>query len=142
MIALTYLSHATAPLDQGQLEDLLRVSRERNLENRITGMLLYVDRQFIQTLEGERPRVEATLQRILADPRHRGVHVAFEREIEERDFPEWSMGFRAMTPEDVAGLPGFTDYLDSGGSAGGGSVDLGPAGAFHRAFRDLAPRQP
>ncbi len=139
MISLTYLSRATAPLDRPQLEELLSVSRERNLASEVTGMLLYVDEQFIQTLEGRREDVEATMGRIVADARHHQVDVTLVEEIQERCFPGWTMGFKSMTGEAVTELPGFTDFLEPESSAYTRSRSLGHAGKFHRAFRDVLP---
>lgn len=139
MISLTYLSVATAPLEASGLEELLRVSRERNTASAITGMLLYVDEQFIQTLEGERRAVEATMERIVADPRHHQVDVTLVEELAERQFLDWSMGFKTVSGSVVAELPGFSDFLESGSHAYRNSASLGHAGKFHRAFRDSMP---
>lgn len=139
MISLTYLSVATAPLGDRQLEELLRVSRERNLACDVTGMLLYVDDQFIQTLEGEQHDVDATMARIVADPRHHQVDVTLVEDIAERSFVDWTMGFKVMSAAAVAELPGFTDFLEPGSTAYRRSASLGHAGKFHRAFRDAVP---
>lgn len=139
MISLTYLSRATQALDREQLEALLTVSRSRNLSHGITGMLLYVDTQFIQTLEGDVRAVEATMERIRADSRHHSVDVTFVDEITERSFLGWTMGFKVLTGEAVAELPGFTDFLDPHSESYRESGTLGRAGKFHVAFRDAAP---
>ena len=139
MISLTYLSLATAPLSQAQLEDLLAVSRDKNAASGVTGLLLYADQQFIQTLEGDPDDVEATMRRIRADPRHRGVDITLVEDIETRFFPEWSMGFRALDADGVACLPGFSDFLDPDSEVYKTSVRLGRAGKFHQAFRDTGP---
>ncbi len=136
MISLTYLSHATAPLDPRQLEDLLRLSRDRNAQEGVTGMLLYVDLQFIQTLEGEEGAVNATMERIGADSRHHSVDVTLVEEIEGRSFDGWSMGFKVLSGSTVASLPGFTDFLDPRSESPREIGSLGRAGKFHRAFRD------
>ncbi len=139
MISLTYLSLATSPLDQDQLEELLAVSRHRNAQCDLTGMLLYADQQFIQTLEGRRDDVEMTMQRILADPRHERVDVTLVEDIDSRSFPEWAMGFKPLSQETAAELPGFTDFLDPQGERDQDSRRFGHAGVFHRAFRDTLP---
>lgn len=139
MIAMTYLSRATAALDRAELEALLRVARERNTEAGVTGLLLYADRHFIQTLEGARDAVEATMRRIAADGRHEQVEVVFVEDVAERGFPEWSMGFRVASREEAADLPGFTDFLQRPDAADDDATELGHAAAFHRAFRALAP---
>lgn len=137
MISLTYLSLARGPLDQEQLRNLLEVSRTRNLAAGVTGMLLYADEQFIQTLEGERHQVEATMSRIQKDPRHRDVDITLVEDLDERCFPDWSMGFQVLDADDVADLRGFTDFMEPDGQRYQHAQRLGRAGVFHRVFRDV-----
>ncbi len=139
MISLTYLSLAVRPLEERELEELLAVSRDKNQTSDLTGMLLYVDQQFIQTLEGERRAVEATMERIVVDPRHHQVDITLVEEISQRSFSDWTMGFKALDRDTVAGLPGFTNYLEPSGDTDLGIGSLGRAGKFHRAFRDAMP---
>lgn len=73
--------------------DILRVSRQRNPGAGITGMLLFSGGKFFQVLEGEAGAVRQLFSEIKKDPRHRKVELLDEKEIEERDFPTWAMGF-------------------------------------------------
>ena len=136
MLSLTYLSSATSLMDEHQLTELLAVIRLKNEALGITGVLLYADGNFVQTLEGPDDVVESTFARILVDPRHRGVLVGLRQQLEERQFPDWSMGFRALSPEEARELPGFTDYLDTHRSADGAGRTLTRPEVFHRVFRD------
>jgi hypothetical protein len=138
MISLTYMSTAAAPFDPAALEDLLRVSRRNNAEAGLTGMLLYLDGHFIQTLEGEAEAVDAKYELISLDPRHRSVFVAMRRTIHERAFPDWTMGFEAYDATRAAGLPGFSDFLAAKSEQDRQRTvaHLGEAGIFHRIFRD------
>ncbi len=137
VLSLTYLSSATQKPDPDELEQLLRAVRPKNEALGITGVLLYSDGNYVQTLEGPADVVDAAFARIVADPRHRGVFLAWREEIEEREFPDWSMGFREMDMEQAASIPGFSDYLTLRGRTAGGSS---PAEVFHRIFRDGARR--
>ncbi len=139
LISLTYLSLATSPLDEDQLKDLLAESRDNNARSDVTGMLLYADQQFIQTIEGRRHDVEATMERILADPRHHHVDITLVDDIESRSFPEWTMGFKVLTQETADEMRGFTDFLDPESERYRQSEELGRAGVFLRAFRDVIP---
>ena len=138
VLSLTYLSSATQKPDADELERLLRSVRVKNEALGITGLLLYADGNYVQTLEGPGDVVDAAFGRIVADPRHRGVFVAWREEIEEREYPDWSMGFREMDAEQAASIPGFNDYLALRGRTAGRSS---PAEVFHRIFRD-GPRRP
>jgi hypothetical protein len=136
MISLTYLSSSTVPVDAADLEEILAVSRRNNTAAGLTGMLLYADGHFIQTLEGEPEVVAEAFARIAGDPRHRDVLVALREEVAERAFPDWSMGFDRLTPEEAATIPGATDYLEDGSARYRDTAALGRAGVFHRIFRD------
>ncbi len=47
-------------------------------------------------LEGPRATVEDTFLRIIADPRHRALVLLSRREIDRREFGEWSMARRTF----------------------------------------------
>jgi hypothetical protein len=136
VLALTYLSTATQDFAEADLLDLLQVSRRNNQAAGLTGMLLYADGHFIQTLEGEPDGVMAAFARIEADPRHRDVLVALRQESDQRVFPQWSMGFEEISEENAAALPGFTAFLDATSQRLRTAEHLGHAGIFHRIFRD------
>lgn len=136
MISLTYLSTATIPFSASELTQLLLTTRARNEANGITGTLLYAGGHFIQTLEGSDEAVEETFARIERDLRHRNVYVALRDDIEARTFPEWSMGFDTMDPEEASALPGFNDYLEHKPMSAEDVKTFGRAGVFHRVFRD------
>lgn len=139
LMSITYLSRATAPQSTDQLAELLDVSRSRNSNTGITGLLLYAQEKFIQTLEGERADVEATMSRILADPRHRDVDVTLIEDLSERNFVDWAMGFRVVSTQDLSALSGYSDFLVPGSQMYRYAQHLGRAGVFHRIFRDLHP---
>lgn len=106
---LIYSSEAAANLTDSDLEDLLHDSRRDNAERGVTGALMFVDRVFVQVLEGSRAAVEALMAKIERDPRHHSVTVFHETEAEERVFDSWQMAF--INPDSVAisrwaGLPG------------------------------------
>jgi hypothetical protein len=106
-----YVSSAIVLFTDHDLQGLLEVSRRRNAESGLTGLLLYVNGNFIQLLEGEKEAVFATRDRIASDSRHRGMIVLLEDFSEKRDFPDWSMGFEALDPMAAADLPGLSDFL-------------------------------
>jgi hypothetical protein len=124
MLSLTYFSSATELLDVPALREMLAQIRPRNEARNLTGMLLYSGGNIIQTLEGPDEVVDATFASILADPRHHGVFTVLREPVSERAFPDWSMGFRHLSPEEVRETEGFTSFLqqpaghDLGDSAG------------------------
>jgi len=109
---LIYVSIASDDLGREQLLDLLRVSRENNLRDDITGLLLYKERRFMQLLEGSETAVCATYGRVARDPRHHDATVLLEGETAERDFADWSMGFHDLDAEVARSTPGFSSFLN------------------------------
>ena len=112
MIHLVYVSSATVEMTDTDLIFLLNQSRERNLRQNVTGMLLYCGGNFIQVLEGEAQDVEDIYDSIIKDDRNSGNIIVIKREISKRDFPDWSMGFKRLGVEDKGKLSGFTEFLD------------------------------
>ncbi|TFH70308.1 BLUF domain-containing protein [Gammaproteobacteria bacterium LSUCC0112] len=112
MIQLIYYSSASQPLSKDDLMEILQKSRENNKRENITGILLYKDGSIMQVLEGEAADVEHRYNIICADHRHKDIFMVGETEIEERQFAEWSMGFRDLTDPDLKTLEGFNQYLN------------------------------
>ena len=52
MKQIIYISSAAKKMDDDDLLDILKTSRENNKKNDISGMLLYDNGSFIQVLEG------------------------------------------------------------------------------------------
>lgn len=111
MISLVYASLATQPFSQEELADLLTVCRLNNRRLDVTGILLHNEGRFLQVLEGDEDVIRALYDKIARDPRHRGASVVLRQRITEREYPEWSMGFKAESPE-LAALPGFDRFFD------------------------------
>lgn len=112
MIHLAYVSSATHLMTQTELLELLAQARDINKELGVTGMLLYKDGSFLQVLEGEEEAVHDVYRRICNDPRHDRVHVLFDEPIENRDFPDWSMGFQNLDSREAQGVKGYRPFFD------------------------------
>lgn len=136
LVSLTYMSTATLVFGRPALRELLETSRLNNHAAGLTGMLLFDATHFIQTLEGPAASVDATFTRIGADGRHRDVIVALREDVDVRRFADWSMGFDALSEEEVASVEGFNDFMSAGSHGQQTAHLLGRAGVFHRLFRD------
>jgi len=105
---------------EDEIRSILLASRRRNAADEITGALIFNNGIFAQVLEGPRPAVEATFERIQRDDRHANVQVLDFAPIDERAFPNWSMGFLGGSRRDqaifadVARLTGFAPASLSG----------------------------
>ena len=110
LLTLTYTSSATDLLSVDQLVELIEQIRPTNERLGVTGLLLYSGGTVVQTLEGPPDVVEGLLDVITADPRHTDVRVVDRREVPERAFATWSMGFRNVTAREVAELQDFAAF--------------------------------
>jgi hypothetical protein len=113
MFFTVYVSSAIKPFSQTELLDLLAQSRDNNTSLGITGMLLYKDGNFMQVLEGEEETVQALIAKIAHDPRHRGMIILLRGPLEERQFPDWSMGFHDLNSAEVLSMPGYNEFLNT-----------------------------
>jgi hypothetical protein len=99
MHRIIYLSSGIKIFSDEEINDLLKVSRNNNEKNGITGLLLYSDGNFMQILEGEKEAVESTYNKILNDTRHRNIILISKEPIKKRNFKEWKMGYSIVDPE-------------------------------------------
>jgi hypothetical protein len=88
---ILYRSRAIRRPDTGEI---LEVSKRNNGMDGVTGILLFDGAAFVQVLEGPSSSVAACYERIRTDPRHTDVTILSDIELEEREFPYWSMEMR------------------------------------------------
>lgn len=133
---LAYASSATHQLLSSELLDLLAVCRSNNTRDGLTGMLLYRGGNFLQALEGPSQVLEATMDRISRDPRHRSIVLLYDEQQATRVFGDWSMGLMDAGTLDPANHPGLNYYLSrsSPDDASSASEDH-DVFEFFRAFR-------
>jgi hypothetical protein len=110
MNQVVYSSAAIVPFSEPQLTELLARARTNNERRAISGMLLYHEGSFLQVLEGEASVLESLFSAISADKRHHRVVALLRREVDERHFGDWRMGF-ASTKNLPSNLPGYSEYL-------------------------------
>jgi hypothetical protein len=110
---ILYLSSAVVKFTPEMLEELLQLSRARNAAHGITGLLLYRDGCFMQLIQGPGEAVRSLYASICRDPRHGEITTLQDEPCSQRDFPEWSMGFRDLRSPEVRNLSGFSDFLDT-----------------------------
>ena len=117
MLSIAYVSAATAPVADADVAAILAQSRANNERHGLTGALIYHGGRFIQILEGPDEVVTSRFAVIAADPRHRVLQTVREKQIAERQFPQWTMGFRPLADESVTQLNGFEDFFGRTGRA-------------------------
>lgn len=76
---LLYLSHLVATVRYDVFSAICQVSRRRNAELSLTGVLLFDGHRFCQLLEGPPTAVEQVRRSIAGDPRHEFMSVLVDR---------------------------------------------------------------
>lgn len=134
LVHCIYTSAATRAFGASELADLLLRARENNDRGGLTGMLLYTEGTFFQVLEGPPEIVEALLARIEHDPRHHQITRIITEPIPKRTFEGWTMGYQAISREDLAEIPGMNDFFGKGQCFA--DIDSSRAKKVLAAFRD------
>jgi methanogenic corrinoid protein MtbC1 len=88
---LTYKSIATASPSEDDLLALAGKARARNRNLSVTGMLLYEDGCFLQTLEGPPDKLGALWSSIKQDTRHDHIELLSEHIVPVRLFSDWDL---------------------------------------------------
>lgn len=109
-----YASAACVPFSDNDLAALLLRAREKNERIGVTGLLLYHEGSFLQALEGGEAALNELYSTISADKRHKQIVRLLAREVPDRHFAGWKMGFVSMSSISKT-LPGFSDYLSHRG---------------------------
>ncbi|MCC7049448.1 MAG: BLUF domain-containing protein [Alphaproteobacteria bacterium] len=134
LVSAVYVTSAIKPFGRQELLELLRHARRNNEAAGITGMLLYRSGNFIQAIEGPAEAVDRLLDRIALDPRHAGMIQVVRQPITRREFAAWSMAFDDISNRDLAGEPGFSDFLRRLEDGTASSDDAGIAMTMLRRF--------
>ena len=97
ILRLLYTSQARVDLTEAEVIDILRVSRENNEKTRVTGILCYSKKDFIQVLEGPEKNVLKLYTKIIEDSRHQRCKLVSIDLSNKRIFESWSMGNITVT---------------------------------------------
>ncbi|RYG45058.1 BLUF domain-containing protein [bacterium] len=125
LVQSIYVSAAKRPMTEDELTRLLAVCRANNRRDGITGILVYFEGSFMQVLEGPQEAVRRMMGVVRKDPRHCHITLLTEDPVEERSFPEWTMGFARPGQEELLALDGSNDFYTEGRSL----LDIGPGPA-------------
>lgn len=113
IIHCIYASKAARDFQQSELPGLLEKARANNAALGITGMLLYIEGNFFQVLEGEDKAVGSVFDRICLDSRHGRITQIIREPVFERAFPDWTMGYARVDFDDVRAHFGENDFFTS-----------------------------
>jgi hypothetical protein len=92
---LLYVSESCLswPQDAAKVDDIVAVARSRNEKLSLTGALVYTRTHFAQVLEGAPAAIDAVMESIRGDTRHRNIQIVSDTPLEERYFPDWTMAY-------------------------------------------------
>lgn len=111
---LIYISLATREMSSADLVDLLKQSREKNARLKITGLLVYHRREFMQVLEGSKADIFSLYETICKDDRNQQNKLLLDGPVAQRAFADWSMAF--ITPSELVleRMPAYSKFLETG----------------------------
>lgn len=110
MLRVTYLSRSSNLLTSKALVELLEQCKVNNLSLGVTGMLIYGNGTFLQTLEGDANTVETLLEKIKHDKRHREFQLIKREVTSTRAHENWSMGFERLTDAALQDVPALRAF--------------------------------
>ena len=93
--SLTYVSRSmlSSSRREAELDAIVAVARVRNAALGVTGALMASSYTFAQILEGPSDAIDALMESILQDTRHREVKIVSAESDAPRKFPAWAMAF-------------------------------------------------
>lgn len=110
MIQLSYVSSAATEMSPSELLKLLQQCLKNNPPLGVTGMLLYGNGTFLQTIEGDDAVIDQLVDRIAKDPRHTKLQFFSRKPIERRQYSEWSMGFKRISDQELGQIEGLKSF--------------------------------
>ena len=124
--SIVYVSTASTPMSEPELEALLVEARGLNLETATTGVLLYSAGTFMQCFEGTEEAVAVTYERIRNSRQHYGIIELVNEPVAARSFPDWQMGFRHARKSELLALSSaqWRRQVDAAGTMASASAGM------------------
>jgi hypothetical protein len=111
LIHVIYVGAAALEISEHDTAEFLKEARKTNRKHDVSGMMLYVGGSLLLLLEGEAARLDAAFTEFVAPKRE--MRAILREPIAEREFPDWIMGFEAVSPTEAARLLGEPLVFDS-----------------------------
>ena len=86
---------------------ILAVAKAFNVQNEISGILVYKDQTFLQLLEGPQDAVQGLYRKIRKDPRHTDIQTLINAPTYNRYFPQPGLEFRTLDNTAEENLPPY-----------------------------------
>ena len=104
MEQLVYCSRASADLASNEVFRIIETSARNNPTREITGFLIFAHDSFLQLIEGPSASLDALIDTVGNDTRHRNLTILSRRPIGGRNFPNWRMERLSVTERGVDAL--------------------------------------
>lgn len=93
--SLLYVSRSNLqlPRDGGEIDNIVAAAERYNPTVGITGALVFTERLFAQNLEGGDEALDALMDSIRRDPRHRDLEIIYRERIPARRFETWALAY-------------------------------------------------
>lgn len=101
LMRVIYFSSQTYTLKPSDLRLLLKQCQSNNKRDNLTGLLIYKDGSFCQTVEGEELPMANLITRLKNDGRHKNILILDYKAMKERRFARWSMAFENFSSKRV-----------------------------------------
>jgi len=109
-----YVSSAAPNLDEAELTKILSAAQKNNESSQITGILLHSDGNLLQLIEGPEASVHRLFNKIKNDERHTNLMVLFSHSVDQRDFPNFKMGFRSASRANLReSFPAYSEIVEN-----------------------------
>lgn len=108
---IVYISTATNPMSESELDALLKQSRVKNLFLNITGYMIYFEGTILQLLEGSKTSVDYIYNTILMEKRHHNSVELCSKSIKERLFDDWQMDFQKIERDQLKQIQSVEDLF-------------------------------
>ncbi len=136
---IIYISKLTGS-DETLVKDIVQTALWHNPRKGITGMMLYSEGDILQVLEGAREDIDPLFERIKRDSRHSNIFVVINDALPSRHFPNWSMGYRKISPLDVHEFKNYKEIFQGAPGAVSARARRGVATDVINAFCAWAMR--
>ena len=101
LFEVLYVSTIAPSAPVSVVADIAVRARTWNLQQDITGLLIFDGMRFCQQIEGLQKPVLSLIERISADDRHFNVTIFHHGELEQRRFKDWSLAFTNVEDTEV-----------------------------------------
>ena len=91
LIQLIYTSTKSKETGFKEILEISRTAKINNINQKVTGLLVYFNNSFLQVLEGGLKVVNDLFQKISKDTRHKDVLLLEVKKINKKEFENWSM---------------------------------------------------